>query len=81
MSKISGGRSVQHDLQLQQLRQLEQDPGFGLVLKRMEFAIEQQRNLLEGPLDAQATAEARGYIKAMRVALQIREILEKELSA
>ena len=61
------------------LREMERARGWLLLKARVESEIERQRSALESPLDAQLTAEVRGQIKALRMVLELPEILRAEI--
>lgn len=67
-------------LQREQLRMLNDDPGFALVVRRILETIEQLRNELENDLTPEETIKIRGKIAGLRVALDVQSILMTELS-
>jgi hypothetical protein len=63
------------------LRDLVRSRGYELVANRVADELQRERAQLEGPLDVEKTANVRGAIRALRMVLQVPQILIGEVKA
>lgn len=68
-------------IDLMHLRQMYESRGWEIVERRIGEMLVQQRQSLEGDLDAANTARVRGGIEITKRILGLRSVLQKELGS